>query len=509
MYNLHPLDRKGQQEAFDWLMVSDKKFNIICSPTGSGKSAWVAEASKTHRVLVLTEHKSLQDSNYKSQYGFDVLYGKSNYKCLDPKNKRFELTAYDCSEPQCECPYQEQERYCLGSNRVSLNYAKFLLSKSFVKDLEPDILFLDEAHNLPQIVTEFIGFSLRWDNEFIDWKHIPYEAELINYHEAMSIFKQCAKSIKANQPDKKEDLKQWRKWKRLYDKTTSFNKIIGYSEPLDWFYEMDNQGLTIKPLTAKYHFKKLFDISQMAMMKDAKIVLMSATIKPSIASRLGIDDSEFAYYEMENAWPTPSRLVYDLNAPKMNWQSSEADKQRQAELIASVLYPDKSGVIHVMRKKESYLREFLGRLRMALLQQSHDFPELGDITFYIPNNGIGTDNQLREWYEARRPGVYCISWCFHEGVDLGGDDIGILVKVPYASIGGNYEYAKMEFDKGWYNEETANKVEQTCGRLRRGESEHYLPGAKMIYLADGGWQRLKPWLSDDFKKTIRNWNGRT
>jgi Rad3-related DNA helicase len=472
-YNLpHLLDRPGQQEAFDWLIASNKKFNIICGPTGSGKSAWAAEASKTLRTLVLTEHKSLQDSNYKKQYSFDILYGKSNYRCENPKNKRFWYTAYDCNVPQCDCPYQKQERYCLSSSRVSLNYAKFLLSKQFVKGLEPNILFLDEAHNLPEIITEFIGFSVRWDNEFINRKTVPQDTELLNYIEAMNYLRQCAKSVKQNQPDKEEDLKQWRKWKRLSDKISSINEIVGYSEPLDWFYEVDNEKLTIKPLTAKYHFKKLFDIAD-------KIVLMSATIKPSIASRLGINEDEFAYYEMDNAWPTPSRLIYDLNGPTMNYGSDETDKQKQVELIASVLSPDKSGVVHVSSRVQAY------ELVDKLSDLNNDYYD-----FYYPENSIGTDRQLQCWYNERQCGCYCISWCFHQGVDLGDDDINILAKVPYASLKSNYEKAKQQYDPGWYNEKAAQLIEQACGRVRRGKPEHYLPNAKMIYLADSGWKRL-------------------
>jgi Rad3-related DNA helicase len=447
-YNLsHPLDRPGQQAAFDWLMASDKKFNIICGPTGSGKSAWVAEASKYAKVLVLTEHKSLQDSNYNGQYDFDILYGKSNYPCYNPENK-YSQTAYDCNEQYCKCPYQQQKERCLNSNRVSLNYAKFLLSKRFINKLKPGILFLDEAHNLPEIISNFIGFSLRWDNEFVERRTIPQGAELLNYIEAMSYFRQCAKSIRQNQPDK-EDLKQWREWKRLSDKVRIINEIIGYSEPLDWFYEVDDQKLVMRPLTAKFHFKRLFDVAD-------KIVLMSATIKPSIARRLGL---EFAYYEMDNAWPSPSRLVYDLNAPNMNYNSSEADKQRQAELIASVLRPDKSGVIHVSSKTQAH----------ELSKKLYDITPDWSLYLYCPTNGIGTDKQLQEWYEIRQqPGTYCVSWCFHEGVDLGEDQINIIAKVPYSGLSDNYEKSKQAYDPEWYNEKAAYAIEQACGRTRRG-----------------------------------------
>ena len=64
----------------------------------------------------------------------------------------------------------------------------------------------------------------------------------------------------------------------------------------------------------------------------------------------------------------------------------------------------------------------------------------------------------------------------------------------------------MEYDKAGYKQDAANLVEQTCGRPRRGKPEHY-GNAKRVYIADGSWQSLKSWLSADFRKAIRKWNG--
>jgi Rad3-related DNA helicase len=186
----------------------------------------------------------------------------------------------------------------------------------------------------------------------------------------------------------------------------------------------------------------------------------------------------------------------------MNYSSSEADRQKNAELIASVLRLDKCGTIHVASKSGAY--ELAERLYDIADEEQLPFE------FFTPTEGIGTDNQLQEWYDRRSPGTYCITWAFHEGVDLGSDDIGIMAKVPYPSIGSNYEKARLKFDEGWYLEKVAYRIEQICGRLRRGRKEHYLPGVKQVYIADGAWQsrRLKSLLSDDFRRSIRRYNGK-
>lgn len=494
----HLLDRPGQPDALDWIMNLDKPFGILRAPTGFGKSPLAAACSIDFRTLALVLHKSLQLANYEKQYGFDILYGKANYPCIK-KNKKLQssfldtqrFTAYDCGNPHCECPYQKQELQCLSSLRVSLNYAKFLMSGKFTEIYEPEYLFLDEAHNLPNIITNFVGLTLDWDNEFLQCygRLRPKVEERLDYNRAMSLFRQCARVVEKNKPEQSKDLARWRKWKRLNTKIQVTNEILGNSLK-DWYYETDDKKLTIKPLTAKYHFKKLFGVAD-------KVILMSATIKPSIAERLGLEDDEWDYHEVPNPWPVPSRLVYDLGGPAINWKSSVSDMQEQAYTIAGILDIKKSGVIHVTSKAQAW--ELAARLDI----------EKPMLNFYIPTVGMGTEEQYQEWLGVRGPGTYCISWNFHEGVDLGEDSISVTAKVPWINFSSNYERAKMEYDPKWYNEQAAMKFEQcTGGRIRRGKKEHYLPGAKMVYIADSSWHRLKTSLSDDFRKSIRRYNGK-
>lgn len=496
----HPLDRLGQPEAMDWILNSNKKWNILCAPTGFGKSPLAAAASIGLRTLALALHKSLQSANYRDQYDFDILYGKVNYPCLE-RNKpgsqstflpQIQWTAYDCSNSHCGCPYQKQELSCLLSQRVCLNYAKALMSSSFIERFQPEIIFCDEAHNLPDLVMKHVGLTLRWDNELINFRCRP-DPERLQYQQAMHYLRQVYKAIITNKPDREKNLAKWRKWKRLYQKVVMVGQLIGKREPEDWYFEIDKEKLLIRPLTAKYHFKNMFN-------KADKIVLMSATITPNIVERLGIEDDEWDYYEVPAIWPVPTRLVYDLGGPAINRKSSEEDKREQARLIASILRPDCSGVIHVSSKVQAYEL----RNRLERIDENYQYCST---EFFIPTDGIGTDNQFQEWQEIRQQNTYCISWNFHEGVDLGKDTITVMAKTPYASMKPGYEQACVDYDPQWYNEQTAMKMEQLFGRSQRGLPEHYAPGAKFAYIADSSWHRIKTNLAPDFRMRIRNWNG--
>jgi Rad3-related DNA helicase len=533
----HLLDRPGQQDAMDWILNSDKQYNFLCAPTGFGKSPLAAAASIEFRTMALVLHKSLQSANYRDQYNFDILYGKSNYPC-EEKNKKQSMqmamfdapkfTADDCNRPYCDCPYQRQYKACLESQRVSLNYAKFLASKTFCTNLflpyddetrldrdsfdekyydedeekysqefKPWLtyLFLDEAHNLPDVITNYIGVTLDWDSEFLQLigNIKPETAGRLDYNIARGLFAQYARSVQDNKPEQDIDLAKWRRWKRLYTKIQVTSNMLG--NPKDWYYEATDKSLIIKPLTAKYHFKRLFGVAD-------KVVLMSATIKPSIAERLGLEDSEWDYHEVPNPWPVPTRLIYDLGGPvtsykqmKENPKEFEKNQQEKARLIASVLDERKDGIIHVMSKSQAH------ELQQRLYLAASDL----DVDFHIPTIGMGTEEQYQEWREVCEPGVYCISWNFWEGVDLGFNDISIIAKTPYASLSGNYNQARKDYDQQWYLEKAAMKFQQACGRTQRGIKEHY-NGSKKIYIADSSWHRLKTLLSDDFLRSIRRYN---
>ena len=477
----HPLDRKGQKEAFEYIINSPYRFVFVQAPTGSGKSAWVAEASKTLKTLVLVHTKSLQSANYQDSYGFDILYGKSNYPCLDWHNSKLGYRTDDCDIKGCGCPYYQQFATCVDSERASLNYAKYLRTRRFVELHNPDILFLDECHQLPNIVTDYVGITIRWDNEFVQWQPDSLSGEL-EPERAISILTDIWSRIAHSEPKKNRDLKRHRQWRYQLQKVeTTLDLFSGK----DWYFEATDEKITCKPLTAKYHFLPFFDTAP-------KVILMSATLNANLlASELGID--EYDTYTVPNVYPAPMRRIWDLNVPSMNYRSTEEDRDRQAKIIADSIKSQPthwSGVVHVTSKRQP-CDDMAQRLRY------------NGIDIFIPPKEAPTEVQLQSWYRNRQPGRICIAWSFHEGVDLGDDQICITAKVPYASIAEGYEQARVDYSPEFYRQQTAWKLEQSVGRVRRGRLEHYIPSQKFVAVADRSWRGLKRLLSEDFKQSIK------
>jgi Rad3-related DNA helicase len=347
---------------------------------------------------------------------------------------------------------------------------------------------MDEAHVLSDIVCNHSGFTLDWNNEFLEGPEIYLGGKRQqSFSEAQYLLSECIRRLKENEPkidfeesepDPKE-LARKRRWKHLFNKLLVAADLIAN----DWFFLADEKKLVLKPLTAKYNFSRLFDVAD-------KLVLMSATLGNCqvLANELGIED--YDYYQAPNPWPVPLRLVIDMLAPKMNYKASENNKDEQAQIIAEqidLLPSHWTGIIHTSSFRQS--QELADRLEMF----GHSC---------LMPDAYGTDSQLKQWQKARSYIKLCISPNFHEGVDLADDQINIVAKVPFGNLKGEYDKARLEYNQQMYTQRAAWLLEQACGRTRRGIQEHYTDG-RFVGIADGSWHRVKSLLSDSFRMSIR------
>jgi Rad3-related DNA helicase len=177
---------------------------IIESPTGSGKTVWPAcmgangstpadyglphdawrlgqdetlgwiKRDMSGSVIALCRTKNLQAENYEATYGFDVLYGRSNYPCVHSKappgatagDCRHQDNMYQCKSSQ-RCEYLVQKDVCKSSPMVALNYA-YYGTAHWPKLHPPSVLFCDEAHQLPAIVLDKAGTTIT-HKVWTDW----------------------------------------------------------------------------------------------------------------------------------------------------------------------------------------------------------------------------------------------------------------------------------------------------------------------------------------------------
>ena len=502
----HALDRPYQQESYDRIMNSKAKFVIVQSPTGSGKSAWPAQcAADGHKVISLSHTKSLQ-AQYRDGYDFAILYGKSNYQCLDvehdnqPKidgiDYQNEMTADLCTVTKkyrhlCDarCPYPLAKADFINSIAGALNYHKFLMDRPLIEQFAPELLFLDEAHLLSDLVVDFSGITLPWKHKLLRQYCEPIiidKPQPLAIVEGRAFLQELYWTLHSNEPLHPKtggDVKHYKWWERTREKIDLVIAAMNIA-PECWFVKSDKEKMIVRPLTARFHFGALFN-------KAPRIVLMSATIgKPKIFIReMGITDYE--YIEVPNAWPAPMRQIVDLQGPKVGYKSTKEDWEYHSKVIADAINqcPDEAtGLVHSPSRWLAY--DLADRLSKMTGRPMH-----------VPQENIGTEQVVQDWIDNRSPGKICVSWNLWEGINAGEDDICIVAKMPFIDFSEPFDKERFMFDGKAGYQRVANKFTQGLGRIRRGKPEHYGNG-KLVAVADGNWKRLRGYIGKDILDAI-------
>lgn len=435
---------------------------IVSAPVGSGKSAFAAQAAEDgRRTLALVKTKSLQDQ-YGQSYQFQVLKGKNAYDCGDWPA----YSADDCAEcehrikqsgkcVQCQdyssgieaclkcgdpfCDYTIAYNQFMESQKGCLNYTKYLVDRS-LHNYGPDIAFLDEAHQLEDIALDYAGIQWGWQNRRLQEYCDPIELDShllpqsICQRRVTSWLQELAASLEMNKkpkpwsPKDQEQKRAYKYWEETSRKVeTTLDSLV--SMPECFFVHSDNDKITIKPLTARFHFTSLFDSVA------PKIVLMSATIPGAKTGRelpdglreldaslyarsLGLTDYEA--FKVPNVWPGSERPVRDMKAPKLGQKVPPENWVEQARIIAAKLneLPEHwTGLIHVTSRKLA--RDLSGTIE-----------RLTNRPVWIPIENIGTEKNLEsfESFCKNSYGGIGVSYNFSEGIDAGWLNIIITAK---------------------------------------------------------------------------------
>ena len=509
--------REHQLESIHWCEDMDG-VGIVEAPTGSGKTSFCAAVSQSHSVIALVRTKALQAENYGAMYGAEVLYGRANYNCVHPDNAG--ASCADClhlEEGMHRCAYSERCTYlsrkeCVkASPFASLNYPYYLTAQ-WPRKNPPQVLFLDEAHNVPEIITQWSGATVT-ERDRIEWSlpdfptitgkrqngiffvtsGPPPADEAIDWlakaRDTMAVhYRRLKKEAQTNA--KKRDTLQ--KCEHLGHKLRNAKDALERCAD-DWyiragrtalkFGQEQRPGFVAKPLTAKYHFPSYF-------LDGHSTIAMSATIgdPKTFCEELGVTDYRFR--AVPSRFPPEARQVHVLDVPSMGRKATQADFEHQADAIAKAILScpaSWSGFIHVTRKREAKL--LADRLAHRGLQDRVWVPPGWDGA-YAP-----TDKQLSAWNTRRErvPGSLCVGWSFFEGIDGLEERICIAAKVPWGYLGDEYERERLHYSGSMYQQRAAWQLAQGLGRTRRGREQDYDLGERrgLVCIADGSWSRVK------------------
>lgn len=500
---------------------------VLEAPTGSGKTPF-ARAMGEHKVtMALCRTKNLQVENYEQGYKFDALFGRSNYPCVHPDGQLMDLTVaeclysgnpYKCSEAS-QCTYLKKLSLVKSSRRPSLNYLLFLVSRWPKMDNIPQWLFLDECHQLSDIVLDRAGCTI--NNKTRNTWGLPRFPEVRGAslsggspnNIALGWLSACVAHLRSVQRDleravktlkRKQDAKRLRRCGNLIDKLEATHDALS-REGDDWYIRsgrrgiagnIDSPGFVCRPLTARHHAPRLFGFNVLW-----RSVLMSATIGnfDTFKTELGISGA--LTHKVPNAWPATSRPVRILDAPKMGYRSPLNAYDKQADVIADAIHDVDyawSGIIHTKSWKAA--RDLASRLRGRGLGPR--------VWMYDRQNGVsGSEVQINAWkLRCRRvPNSLMVSPVFREGYDGLDEKISIVAKCPFPYWGDDYERARARYDGKFYLQRTAWDMEQALGRTRRGREQDYDTDGQLnglVAIADANWSRCRKYLSQDLQDAI-------
>lgn len=524
----HESLREDQLSAILWAVNTDG-YGLLEAPTGSGKTAIARAITSKKKTVALCMTKMLQYENYE-EYGFDAHYGRENFECINPENPNSSADMCIHLEKgmnKCEyfsqCPYSVSKFKAMRSTKTSLNYAYWLTAKSWREDNPPEVLFLDECHNIPDIVTNWTGCTIKED-ERKKW-HLPEfpkltythssiigtfipDADTDNIHIALAWMHKSASILRARYKVLQKHAKagvhnaqeEMHECARIgYKVATTAQAIQDNADR--WYVESGDAlvytrygyapALIAKPLSACMHFKKLFNAKT--------CILMSATIGnfSAFAKELGVH--AHAECRVAHRYPAHARPVHILDAPRFGKNSDDAQYNMQADAIAKAILQNNkewSGLVLVTRKTEaSLLADRLARRGL----QDRVWVTPGSDGKYVP-----TDTQVKAWADRRKkiPNSICITWAFWEGYNGLDEKICIVAKVPFPNLSTRFEQARLKANPRMYNLRTGWSLTQGLGRTRRGRDEDYGADNGYVAIADANWTRVRSSLPEYIFESI-------
>jgi Rad3-related DNA helicase len=516
----HEKFREYQQDNIEWsISLPSSSVGIIEAPTGSGKTSIAKALSTTRSVIALCRTKNLQDVNYGQKYGAQVLFGRGNYECIHPDVDEAmcdECMYIDTSMHKCEwssrCLYLLAKDAAQKSPFSALNYHYFMISR-WPREIGAGAIILDEAHQLSDIVLDFVGCTIT-QKDVVDWDLPPIP----------EIKSQIGVIIKTGPPPNKVALawlnsaviaarlaykreKSARNKKRMKKCQSLGIKLSATFDALrerpdDWYIKSGAHarkvmgktvpGFICKPLTARHHFSNFF-------LNEHTTISMSATIgnREAFTEELGIDDYDMRV--VPNRFNPEERKVHVLDVPRMGYKSTLLDYDKQAQAIADAILDcpgEWSGLVHVTRKREAQL------LAKRLADKG-----LGDRMWIMPGwdgTYTPTDEQVSAWDRRRRevPNSICVTWALWEGYDGTEEKINIVAKVPFPFLGSEYERERLSYSNKWYLQRAAYQLEQGCGRTRRGFEEDYGDENGFVAIADANVTRVEKYLSKSAQEAL-------
>lgn len=530
------IPRDEQKEAIEKIEANwtDYKYYALALPTGVGKSHLaLALSDQVSKSYLLTGTKGLQEQYENTSPKVINISGRSNYICNI--NSNFTVDTAPCIadnklKGDCikagTCDYYRKKKEALSSSLMLTNYAYFLSASQGNSDetgfSKRDAIFMDEAHELENHLISCAELKL---NPKDLYKEVGLGSEDLEWSESMSsnfdillqlndqmIAKILEMEKQIEEIFSDETFAQKQEAKNLTKKTQEkIAKISGKKSYLTqivskinlWLdtkdyadspwvehVDLEENVLTLSPLTAKYLFKVMLE-----GFAD-KYFFISATLptKAVFCKELGIDPKEMLYIETDTPFKAEKSPVVILPIAKTNYKELDQNLPIIYNAIEVILekHKDEKGIIHTSNYK-------IAKAILDLAKPEVKERLLGRDSFKFRLN----NQELLKKHASSKDPTVLISPSMTAGIDL-ADELGrfqIIVKLPFLSMGDPRVKKKMELFGDWYQNQMWLQLIQSAGRSVRNENDWsttYILDSSFDYFYSGFETKLPKW----FKKRI-------
>jgi ATP-dependent DNA helicase DinG len=434
--------RQHQPAAILRAIESDKRFTALVLPTGAGKSLTVISTAilPGWRTCVLTSTKNLQ-SQYSRDFspvGLVDVRGQNAYACVafEDEHQQFQdpLRYQSCEEGPCHsghrcsrkptptapeirgCAYYDAIADARKAPLVVTNYKFWLTQNYYGQGIGKfDCLVLDEAHNAPQELADFLSTELSSrDIDQIVQSALPSDTEDIDKW-ALWAKREAARIERL--------LEQWHPHSRhemlRYRHTKAVGRKLGVLSLMkadEWIVHQNetNGAWHFDPVWVHAHAAKLF-------LATPRIVLTSATFARKTAAMLGVGADDLTWHESPSDFPVARRPIYYVPTVKLTHKAFENDPAlfkiwiaRIDQIIDQRL--DRKGIIHsVSYKRRNEIMQFSEHKDRMITHDSQ------------------TARHAIERFKQAAPGTILVSPSMTTGVDFPGKDCEyqIITKIPF------------------------------------------------------------------------------
>lgn len=490
-------------DSFDKCIKRNKKFLIVESPTGTGKSYSVMMMAQAYQKIkpnakfdIITNTIILQNQYVRDFHEVATVKGKDNYHC---KN-------YNCScsegaelakveEVTChDCPFVESRNRYINSEVSVLNFHLYSSFHMYAEDIlekrGANILFIDEAHSLEKTFTDFIegyisipylsGLGLKITKNIVDdfnsIKGMRGYAEFLKIHvmntlsQKMNELTLLSQDSSKSSREKVEVLKESKHISRALCKLRRFLRDETNWES-NWVMEFgtddeNEKFIKVSAVWGKKYFKEIWD-------RYEHIVMLSGTIidKNFFMNLMGINISDVQFLTIDCPFPKDNRKIFYVNNGKFSYKEIEESFKNNIPVLKEIINKHKGhkGIIHT------------GNYKLAKwIQDNINDPRL------LFHNSSNREDVISHHIATKEDTIIVSPSCIN-GLDLNGDlsRFQIILKIPFPNLDSEKVRKRMSSDNKWYQWMTACDIIQSYGRSVRSMEDW-----ADTYILDGNFNNI-------------------